>query len=62
MYQCWECGHTVDWIGDFLESEVMGDLLPDQEDRLAALYRCDRCGSDFIFYKGTIDYGKEEKE
>ena len=51
-YRCWNCGHNVVWVGDFMESEIEGlDEYPDK-DRVVGLYHCPECGSDFEFRQG----------
>lgn len=57
MYNCWQCGSEVHWVGDFMESEIEGrEEYPDR-DRVVGYYHCPECGSDFEFRQGQ----KEEE-
>lgn len=61
MYKCWHCGCTCAWVGDFMESEVSGEEIPEEYDRVVSYYTCPECGSDYEFRQGER-YEEEEIE
>ena len=55
MYECWYCGHEVSWVGDFMESEISGGEISEENDRVVGYYTCANCGSDFEFRQGRCE-------
>jgi hypothetical protein len=48
-------------VGDFMESEVSGEEIPEEHDRVVSYYTCPECGSDYEFRQGKR-YEEEEIE
>lgn len=55
MYKCWNCEETVVWIGDFMESEITGNVIDENYDRIVGYYRCPKCGSDYEYRQGSSE-------
>lgn len=47
-YKCFRCKHELIWGNDFMQSDLEGEELKENEDSLVSFYTCPYCGMSYM--------------